>query len=223
MAERRRHRALRMDGSDMKYITWLWNNSRGIRWNTAVRIVIGIGRVWLGLMMVWLSRRFIDETIRTGSTEDVLRMVFWLVLTVVGGVLLRQLGYWLTTTASIRQTNALRLRIFSSLFRRQLFTEKELHSGDVTSRLSKDIEQVGRPGHLCDGLHDHLHDGSRRFNHGRYRVRHIHIRHRKGGHRKDQGSITYPLGARSGVPDLLHHQLRRDPQRMAEVKPVRNR
>ena len=126
----------------MKYIIWLWNNSRGIRWNTAVRIVLGIGRVWLGLMMVWLSRRFIDETIRTGSTEDVLWMVFWLVLTVVGGVLLRQLGYWLTTTASIRQTNALRLRIFSSLFRRQLFTEKELHSGDVTSRLSKDIEQV---------------------------------------------------------------------------------
>ena len=126
----------------MKYISWLWNNSRGIRWNTVVRIVFGIGRVWFGLMMVWLSRRFIDETIRTGSTEDVLWMVFWLVLTVVGGVLLRQLGYWLTTTASIRQTNALRLRIFSSLFRRQLFTEKELHSGDVTSRLSKDIEQV---------------------------------------------------------------------------------
>ena len=126
----------------MKYISWLWNNSRGIRWNTAVRIVLGIGRVWLGLMMVWLSRRFIDETIRTGSTDEVLQMVFWLVLTVVGGVLLRQLGYWLTTTASIRQTNALRLRIFSSLFRRQLFTEKELHSGDVTSRLSKDIEQV---------------------------------------------------------------------------------
>ena len=72
----------------MKYIKWLWNNSRGIRWNTAVRIVLGIGRVWLGLMMVWLSRRFIDETIRTGSTDEVLQMVFWLVLTVVGGVLL---------------------------------------------------------------------------------------------------------------------------------------
>ena len=126
----------------MKYISWLWNNSRGIRWNTVVRIVFGIGRVWFGLMMVWLSRRFIDETIRTGSTDEVLQMVLWLVLTVVGGVLLRQLGYWLTTTASIRQTNALRLRIFSSLFRRQLFTEKELHSGDLTSRLSKDIEQV---------------------------------------------------------------------------------
>jgi len=107
-----------------------------------VRIVTGIGQVVLGLLMVWFSKRFIDETIRTGTADDVLRMVCWLVLTVVGGVLLRQVGYWLTTSASIRQTNALRLRIFSSLFRRQLYSEQELHSGDITSRLAKDIEQV---------------------------------------------------------------------------------
>jgi len=61
---------------------------------------------------------------------------------VMSGVLLRQLGFWLTTTANIRQVNAMRLRIFSCLFRRQLYTEEELHSGDVTSRMSKDIETV---------------------------------------------------------------------------------
>ncbi|MBR1414260.1 MAG: ABC transporter ATP-binding protein [Prevotella sp.] len=126
----------------MNYVHWLWRNSRGIRWNTVVRIVAGIGQISLGLLMVWLSKRFIDETIRTGSTDDVLRMVMWLVLTVVGGVVLRQVGYYLTMTASVRQTNRLRLNIFSSLFHRQLYTEKELHSGDVTSRLAKDIEQV---------------------------------------------------------------------------------
>ena len=126
----------------INYLGWLWRNSRGIRWNTAVRIVTGIGQVVLGLLMVWLSRRFIDETIRTGSADDVLRMVALLVLTVVGGVVLRQVGYWLTTSASVRQTNALRLRIFSSLFRRRLYDGDALHSGDVTSRLAKDIEQV---------------------------------------------------------------------------------
>ena len=126
----------------MKYIAWLWRNSRGIRWQLVVRIVAGIVQVMLGLTMVWLSKRFIDDTIRTGSTDDVLWMVLWLVLTVVGGVLLRQVGFWLGTTASICQTNALRLRIFSSLFRRQLFSDQELHSGDVTSRLAKDIEMV---------------------------------------------------------------------------------
>lgn len=126
----------------MKYILWLWRNSCGIRWNTIVRIVAGIGQVVLGLLMVWLSKRFIDETIRTGTADDVLRMVALLVLTVVGGVVLRQVGYWLTTSASVRQTNALRLRIFSSLFHRRLFDGEELHSGDITSRLAKDIEQV---------------------------------------------------------------------------------
>ena len=126
----------------MKYFSWLWQNSCGIRWNTAVRIVTGIVQVVLGLLMVWLSKRFIDETIRTGTADDVLRMVELLVLTVVGGVVLRQVGYWLKTSANVRQSNALRLRIFGRLFHRQLFTGDELHSGDVSSRLAKDIEQV---------------------------------------------------------------------------------
>ena len=126
----------------MKYFSWLWRNSCGIRWNTVVRIVTGIGQVVLGLLMVWFSKRFIDETIRTGTADDVLRMVELLVLTVVGGVVLRQVGYWLKTSANVRQSNALRLRIFGRLFHRQLFTGDELHSGDVSSRLAKDIEQV---------------------------------------------------------------------------------
>ena len=124
----------------MKYIVWLWHNSRGIRLNSVVCIVAGIGQVTFGLLMVWLSRKFIDVTIRTGSADDMLEMVLCLVATVVGGVLLRQVGYWLRTTANVRQTNALRLRIFSSLFRRRLYDDQELHSGDVTSRLAKDIE-----------------------------------------------------------------------------------
>ena len=107
-----------------------------------MQIVAGIGQVALGLLMVWLSKQFIDVTIREGAADDVLRMVCWLVMTVVGGVVLRQVGYWLKTSANVRQSNALRLRIFGRLFHRQLFTGDELHSGDVSSRLAKDIEQV---------------------------------------------------------------------------------
>ena len=126
----------------MKYTGWIWRNTQGIRWNTAVRIVTGTAQVALGLLMVWLSRRFIDETIHTGSAHDVTVMIIWLVLTVVGGVLLRQVYFLLTTKAGIRQTNAIRLRMFSGLFRRQLYDEKEIHSGDISSRLTKDIEVV---------------------------------------------------------------------------------
>ena len=36
----------------MNYVTWIWQNSHGIRWNTAVRIVSGVMQVALGLLMV---------------------------------------------------------------------------------------------------------------------------------------------------------------------------
>jgi ABC-type multidrug transport system fused ATPase/permease subunit len=113
----------------------------GIRWNTVARMVIGIVQVLLGLLMIWLSKQFIDITIRTGTTEDVIRMVAMLVSTVVVGILLRQVFYYMTTKAATSQSNTIRLRVFSSLFRRQMF-EDQLHSGDVTSRLSKDIDTV---------------------------------------------------------------------------------
>ena len=56
-----------------KYLVWLWQNTRDIRWNMLVRIVAGIGRVAFGLLMVWLCKRFIDVTIRTGTTDDILQ------------------------------------------------------------------------------------------------------------------------------------------------------
>ncbi|MCR4603487.1 MAG: ABC transporter ATP-binding protein/permease [Prevotella sp.] len=127
----------------MKYVVWLWHNAKGVRWNTLLRVAVGIAQVILGLLMVWLSKQFIDVTIHTGSDADIWMMVAILVAVVVGGVVLRQYYYYLTIVANTRQTNSIRLRIFSRLFHRQLYTEQQLHSGDVVSRLEKDIDAVG--------------------------------------------------------------------------------
>ena len=126
----------------MKYAAWLWRGTKGFRVNIITRILVGIGRVACGLLMIWLSKRFIDETIRTGSQDDVVRMILLLVLTVVGSIVLRLLYYYMTASASVKMTNALRLFYFGTLFKRSLFDGHELHSGDVSSRLSKDIETV---------------------------------------------------------------------------------
>ena len=125
-----------------KYLVWLWQNTRGIRLNMLVRIVAGIGRVAFGLLMVWLCKHFIDVTIRTGTTDDILYMIAALVSVISGGIICRQIYYYLTVKASAVQSTAIRLRIFSHLFRRQMFDQKEMHSGDVTSRLEKDIDVV---------------------------------------------------------------------------------
>ena len=124
------------------YLVWLWQNTRGIRWNMLVRIVAGIGRVAFGLLMVWLCKQFIDVTIRTGSSDDILLMIAALVATISGGIICRQVYYYFGVKASAFQSTSIRLRIFSHLFRRQMFEQKELHSGDVTSRLEKDIDVV---------------------------------------------------------------------------------
>ena len=125
-----------------QYLVWLWQNTQGIRMNMLVRIVAGIGRVAFGLLMVWLCKRFIDVTIRTGTTDDILLMIAVLVTVIIGGIICRQIYYFLGVKASAVQSTAIRLRIFSHLFRRQMFDQKELHSGDVTSRLEKDIDVV---------------------------------------------------------------------------------
>ena len=126
----------------MKYVAWLWRGTEGVRVNIVTRILAGIGRVACGLLMIWLSKRFIDETIRTGTQDDILQMILFLVLTVVGTIVLRLLYYYMTAAATVKKTNALRLFYFGTLFRRKLFDGHELHSGDVSSRLSKDIETV---------------------------------------------------------------------------------
>jgi len=126
----------------MKYIAWLWRGTKDVRVNIVIRILAGIGRVACGLLMIWLSKRFIDETIRTGTQDDIVQMIVLLTLTVVGTIVLRLLYYYMTATATVKKTNALRLFYFGTLFRRKLFDGHELHSGDVSSRLSKDIETV---------------------------------------------------------------------------------
>ena len=127
----------------MKYVAWLWRNMAGMRFNAAVRIVFGVARVALGLLMVCLSKHFIDVTIKTGSNEDIVEMIVLLVLTVVGGIVLRQVYFYLTALATVKKTNALRLELFGGYFFQQLYGEDKMHSGDVTSRLTKDIEVVG--------------------------------------------------------------------------------
>ena len=125
-----------------KYLFWTWHHAKGIRLNSLIRIFVGIVRVALGLLMVWLCKRFIDVSIRSGSSHDILLMIGLLVGTVVSIIIMRQVYYYMTVSANARLLNAIRLKLYSRLFSRQLFDEQYLHSGDITSRMSKDIETV---------------------------------------------------------------------------------
>ena len=110
--------------------------------STLIRILVGTARIALALSMIWLCKRFIDVTVHTGTRDDILMMILILIAVITGNVLCRQVYFYMGTKAEVLQTTTIRLRIFSHLFRRNMFSQKEMHSGNITSRLEKDIETV---------------------------------------------------------------------------------
>ena len=126
----------------MKYARWFIDNSRGIRLNILVRIMAGLLQTVLALCVVWLSKRLIDDVALTGTMGEMAIQALLIAAAVVAGVSIRQLNQYLANKAFIKKVAELRLAIFSQLFNRRLFEANDIHSGDVTSRMAKDIDAV---------------------------------------------------------------------------------
>ena len=126
----------------MKYARWFIDNSRGIRLNILVRIMAGLLQTMLALCVVWLSKRLIDDVAMRGTMSEMAVQALLIAAAVVAGVSIRQLNQYLANKAFIKKVAELRLAIFSQLFNRRLFEANDIHSGDVTSRMAKDIDAV---------------------------------------------------------------------------------
>ena len=126
----------------MKYARWFIDNSRGIRLNILVRIMAGLLQTVLALCVVWLSKRLIDDVAMRGTMREMAVQALLIAAAVVAGVSIRQLNQYLANKAFIKKVAELRLAIFSQLFNRRLFEANDIHSGDVTSRMAKDIDAV---------------------------------------------------------------------------------
>ena len=126
----------------MKYARWFIDNSRGIRLNILVRIMAGLLQTGLALCVVWLSKRLIDDVAMRGTMSEMAVQALLIAAAVVAGVSIRQLNQYLANKAFIKKVAELRLTIFSQLFTRRLFEANDIHSGDVTSRMAKDIDAV---------------------------------------------------------------------------------
>ena len=123
-----------------EYTAWFIRQLHVIRVNVAVRIVAGILQVALGLLLVWLCRRFIDYAV---WQDNVVEEVSLLVVTLLASVGIRQAVFYLQSSAEIVQQNAIRQRLFDHLLSRRLYaTAERLHSGDISQRLERDISTV---------------------------------------------------------------------------------
>ena len=123
-----------------EYTAWFIRQLHVIRVNVAVRIVAGIVQVALGLLLVWLCRRFIDYAV---WQDNIVEEVSLLVGALLASVGIRQAVFYLQSSAEIVQQNAIRQRLFHHLLSRRLYaTTERLHSGDISQRLERDISTV---------------------------------------------------------------------------------
>lgn len=123
-----------------KYIRWYWQQTYGIRARLLTRIVTGLIQVGLGLLLVWLSRRFIDVSI---WKDDMARDIAVLFAVVALLVVMRQTVFYLTNITDTLLQNAMRQRLFRLVMGRKMYAGTEaLHSGDVCQRLEQDVLAV---------------------------------------------------------------------------------
>lgn len=123
-----------------KYIRWYWQQTDGIRARLLTRIVTGLIQVGLGLLLVWLSRRFIDVSI---WKDDMARDIAVLFAVVALLVVMRQTVFYLTNITDTLLQNAMRQRLFRLVMGRKMYAGTEaLHSGDVCQRLEQDVLAV---------------------------------------------------------------------------------
>ena len=67
----------------LRYVRWILGNTAGIRLNLVMQVVLGLLNVACALLMVWLSKMFIDETIQTGDDIEIIYVIAWLAAVVV--------------------------------------------------------------------------------------------------------------------------------------------
>ena len=123
----------------IRYMKWLWRNMRGVRWNDAARILLGISRVLLGLFFIYVSKHFIDVTTIQGNNSQIWWEVAFLAFLSLLNIALGQVQYYMQVNGSAFLNNRIRLRIFSHLFERKMYDAKDMHTGDLTSRLGTDV------------------------------------------------------------------------------------
>ena len=89
----------------MKYTNWFYSNSKGIRLNIVIRIAAGLAQTVLALLVVWMSKRLVDEVAITGTMREMVTQALLIALAVVAGVSIRQLNQYLARLSYIRWQN----------------------------------------------------------------------------------------------------------------------
>ncbi len=133
---------------------WLWRATKGIRCRLLFNGVLGMVRVAVGLLFIYVSKQLIDMAtghIAHASAAFTLYLALLVVFMVaqIGAVLCNS---WFTNQTEVRMKNRLRHNLFTHLMNVTWMGKGCLHSGDILNRLEEDVRVVTEV--VCRSLPD---------------------------------------------------------------------
>jgi len=151
----------------LRYVKWLYRNSKGVRWALVANTLMGLLSVTLNLIFIWINKRLVDiatgdftssKGIFSGLTERLnlalsqsghgtlgrVLGIFAVILIVL--MLLRLLMNAYNTRLSnityAKMNFLIRQRLFSNLLQAQWQGKEKMHTGDTLNRLFSDVNTV---------------------------------------------------------------------------------
>lgn len=114
---------------------------RGYKWSIISIILIGFLSIAVSLSSVWLTKKIVDVVTRVEDGDwRILGILF--MATLATSALLRLWAISLTNKTAVRLGNTIRHRVFSHLLYTRWQSLKDLHSGDMLTRIIKDTDDV---------------------------------------------------------------------------------
>lgn len=114
---------------------------RGYKWSIMGIIFIGMLSIGVSLGSIWLSKRIVDVVTHV-DTGDWRWLGLAFMATLGLSALLRLVMLSLTNQTAVRLANTVRIRVFTHLLYTRWQNLKDLHSGDMLTRIIKDTEEV---------------------------------------------------------------------------------
>ncbi|MBB4036615.1 ABC-type multidrug transport system fused ATPase/permease subunit [Dysgonomonas hofstadii] len=132
-----------------QHIHWLWDASKEVRSSMLLSSIIGVLRVCVSLLFVWVCKQLIDIASHT-IDGNILHNAVLLVIVVIIELSLLAWSHRLENGNDIRLKNKLRHTLFSHVMLSSWDGKEHFHSGDVINRMEEDVRQVSET--LCKTL-----------------------------------------------------------------------
>ena len=126
----------------MRYLRWLYVNSKGVRPAIALNVILGAVSVGCSLTFIYLCKRLVDAATGGATMGELTLPILAVCLFQLLRIGINALNSKFENIAYARLNFSIRRRLFSNLLLSRWQGKEKMHSGDALNRLFTDVDTV---------------------------------------------------------------------------------